>query len=578
MADPIDIVLDALAESGLLDDACRTDDGAVEGEICVEGIRSTLRVAPGPRSGSKPIVSIPSETSLGRIPHVEQNGTVCYQSNEGLVFDRRDPGFVAVEAARLASNVLADGVSGRNHTDFAEEWETYWSPLGGLRLALTVNLPSTLCSLVTMERAERKRKKRSHPDWIDGYVGYSERDVTAFFNSKRYDERHTTRKAIYLPLAPGSVLTPPTADCLWTPTEARNIVRGHLTPDVLARLDKTLRKHRPRNIETVFVALPRPTGGHAVFGLRFSGVRDAHPLDPQGQASTVRPIQVERWDPEYLVPRGGGFASLATCHVIVAGCGAVGGHLVFELARAGVGRITLVDPDLLSPDNTFRHVLGREFWGHTKSSALKTALERHFPFLRVETITSHLESALDDGQLDLAEADLLAVAIGAPTIELNINERLWSMPDPPATLFSWLEPLGLGGHALLTRPNHGPGCYECLHTSDNDPLDNRAAFAAPDQDFSRATAGCGSLHTPYASSDALRTAALAAHLAADALSDQELGAPIQSWKGDPTAFHAAGFRTTGRFSLSAEELHAQRYDYHAPTCVVCATPTPLADD
>jgi hypothetical protein len=67
-------------------------------------------------------------------------------------------------------------------------------------------------------------------------------------------------------------------------------------------------------------------------------------------------------------------------------------------------------------------------------------------------------------------------------------------------------------------------------------------------------------------------------LAADALSDQELGAPIQSWKGDPTAFHAAGFRTTGRFSLSAEELHAQRYDYHAPTCVVCATPTPLADD
>ena len=218
-------------------------------------------------------------------------------------------------------------------------------------------------------------------------------------------------------------------------------------------------------------------------------------------------------------------------------------------------------------------MLGREFWGTPKAVALKSALMRQFPYLQVEVVKAQLADALDDGRVDLAEAHFLAIAIGAPTAELDLNERAWTADSAPPTLFAWLEPLGLGGHALLTRPGVGIGCYECLHTPPDeraDPLYNRAAFAAPDQDFSRATSGCGSLHTPYASADAVRTAALAAQLAADALAGRESGSPVRSWKGDPAAFLNAGFRTTGRFALSFEDLEQLRYAHHAPACPVCS--------
>ena len=568
-----DPVLDALASSGLLHDARRTVDGAVEGEVCVEGRTTTLRVTPGRRAGTKPVVAIPSETELGRIPHVETNGTVCYQSDEGLVLDRQRPGAVAAEAARLALDVLADGVAGRNHADFVDEWETYWGPLGGPTLALVTPVPETVSTLAVVERSERTRTKRDTLTWVDGYVARGESDIAAFNNGSPYGERHTTLGALHVPLAVGAVLVPPTRGALWTPTQARDAIRAHLAPDALADLDRQLRKRRPRKTETVFVSAPRPSGGRTVFGIRFTGVRDGHPLLPEGRASTARPIQVERWDSSYLVPRGGGEAGLTDCHVVLAGCGAVGGHLAFELARAGVGRLTLVDPQLLRPENTFRHALGREFWGVPKAAALATALRRHAPYLRVEPVVGHLSEALADGRVDLDAADLVVVAIGAPTVELDLNERLWASDSAPATLFAWLEPLGLGGHALLTRPGHGPGCYECLHTPPTDradPLHNRAAFAAADQDFSRATGGCGSLHTPYASADALRTATLAARLATDALTGHEGGSPIRSWRGDPTAFLAAGFQTTGRASCSDADLEALRYAHHAPTCPVCS--------
>lgn len=572
-------VFDALTASGLLSNARLDGDGAVEGDVCVAGCVTVLRVAPGPRPGAKPVVSVPSETALGRIPHVETDGTVCYQSDEGLVFDRRRRGAVAAEAALLALAVLADGVAGRNHADFADEWETYWSPLGGPTLALVAPLPDAVAPLVVIERNERKPKKRTHPAWIDGYLGRSESDVTAFRNGSAYSEAHTTQGAFVVPLAPGTVLIPPTADALWTPAQARSAVREHLAPDVRAELDRRLGKRRPRKTETVVVAIPRPSGGHAVFGLRFSGVRDAHPLLSTGQASTVRPVQILRWDREYLVPRGGGDADLSDRHVVLAGCGAVGGHLAFELARAGVGRLTLVDPQRLSPDNTFRHALGRAYWGAPKAVALKEALERHAPYLRVDAVVAHFADALDAGDIVLSDAHLVAVAIGAPAAELDLNDRLWHADAKTPALFTWLEPLGLGGHALLTRPGDGPGCYECLHTPPSDradPLHNRAAFAAPDQDFSRATGGCGSLHTPYASADAVETATRAARLAADALTGHASGSPILSWLGNPDAFRAAGFRETPR--ASAGNLDAQRYAYHAPTCRVCSERSPPASD
>lgn len=59
---------------------------------------------------------------------------------------------------------------------------------------------------------------------------------------------------------------------------------------------------------------------------------------------------------ELLIGRDG-VINLAGRHVLVAGLGGVGGHCAEALARAGVGSLTLVDHDRVSPSNLNRQLL-----------------------------------------------------------------------------------------------------------------------------------------------------------------------------------------------------------------------------
>lgn len=50
-------------------------------------------------------------------------------------------------------------------------------------------------------------------------------------------------------------------------------------------------------------------------------------------------------------------AKLAASHVTVIGIGGVGGHLVEALARSGVGKLTLMDGDVVDPSNLNRQIV-----------------------------------------------------------------------------------------------------------------------------------------------------------------------------------------------------------------------------
>lgn len=52
-----------------------------------------------------------------------------------------------------------------------------------------------------------------------------------------------------------------------------------------------------------------------------------------------------------------GLAALAGKHVFVAGLGGVGSYCVEALARAGIGRLTLIDHDVVAPSNINRQLL-----------------------------------------------------------------------------------------------------------------------------------------------------------------------------------------------------------------------------
>jgi molybdopterin-synthase adenylyltransferase len=233
--------------------------------------------------------------------------------------------------------------------------------------------------------------------------------------------------------------------------------------------------------------------------------------------------------------------------------------------------LTLVDPDIMRPENTFRHTLGYSALGEPKVTALKAELERKYPYIAVTTHQKYIEEAIVDGLLQVSTFDLVIVAIGNPTVELYLNRVLHERPAGPTAVFAWLEPYGIGGHALLTRPGM-PGCFQCLYTPALDletPLHNRAAFAAYGQSFGKDDLGCGSLFTPYGALGAQRTAEYAVRLALDGLTGREPGSPLLSWKGPDDAFKAAGFQLSPRCLLTADQLYERRYGYIDPLCRVC---------
>lgn len=570
-----DETLRAVEELGLFQNPRRVPlpadiDGAVlEGEVIVEDKQVTLQLVLNASFPLKlPRFRLCPRDALGFIPHVDPDGGICFADPEGLVMDRRRPVQIVQESLQRALSTLADGVTGRNHADFIDELEVYWSRQPGVISIISLLDPPDRATYVNLVSSKER------PRWLV----HAKQDILAFDKQWQFDEDSRLQRVVYLPLEPGTQLIPPDPDGpFWTVEQVRNLLLPALSTVNKATLEKLVRRSS-NNSEYVIVKLSRPSSGATLFGIRYDGVGKLHPLRENGTARRLVPIQLHRFDRSYLIHRGGGDTQLSMKRVLLVGCGAVGGHLAFELARAGVLNLTLVDPDILSPDNTFRHALGRSYWGRVKVEALKEAIEAQLPYVQVRAVHKTIQQAIGDQSVRLADYDLVVFALGTPTIELEINEQLHALQPQPLAVFTWLEPLGIGGHALLTGSEAG-GCFECLYTpadGSDQTMENRAAFAAPGQHFGRALSGCGSMHTPYGSMDATRTAAQAARLVVNALTGQEMGNPLLSWKGDSAIFEDAGFQLAYRYQASEEELRRQRYAYRSTYCRVCGNRVQVA--
>ncbi len=94
--------------------------------------------------------------------------------------------------------------------------------------------------------------------------------------------------------------------------------------------------------------------------------------------------------------------------VLLVGCGAIGSFAAAELARSGVGEITLVDGDLLEPGNSVRWLLGRTAWGWPKAEALAGFLQREFPFTNANFVFNRIGEATSDAKAAKSGTNQLA--------------------------------------------------------------------------------------------------------------------------------------------------------------------------
>ncbi|WP_441001166.1 ThiF family adenylyltransferase [Fodinibius sp. SL11] len=493
---------------------------------------------------------------LGFIPHVEPDGWICYAQKEGLVLNSETPQNILEDAHKRAILNLRTGLNGENLSDFVDEFESYWSKQKGIKNYISfLELNNKIREICIVDRE----------DTLSLIFNKEDRSKTS-----RYTKNDIILEtAIYIPLDRNDI-TPPRYDENWTIEIINQKIWSNLTLSKKDLLLKKLEQRRLRRNEKIFVSIPRTLEGKAIFGIEFQDISTGHPL-LNGQAGKITPLNINRKDKSYITSRSHQTDLLSHKSVILIGCGSVGGYIATELARAGISDLTLVDHDKMEIENAYRHTLGKDHVGNNKAVALKKELERKIPQVHISTYNQRVEKAIEK-DLKLDKFDLIISAMGEPSMELYLNKFIVERDIDAKTIFTWLEPYGIGGHALLFN-NSENGCFKCLFTykeiEDQQEYYNRASFAAPGQTFFKTIDGCGNAFTPYGSLSALNTASLATKMAINALKSKISGNPLYSWKGEKEEFINAGFELSNRYQQTTEELFENRYKYINHTCSIC---------
>lgn len=476
-------------------------------------------------------------TGLG-LAHVNYKGEVCYSDHEGEAYDPENVANVVAWAVSQAVRTLDSSLERKLAGDFQElldEFEGYWSSLDG-------------CTLVTLFDPADGHDLRANVGDTKTPAGSGK--ILFPIRIAHTGSKHlngTAHRVRFFALKQ-AIRPPPNG----IPVSAEWLNKLFaLGGEDSVRVSQSDGPH-------IFLFSQPRSGGEALFGLAFT-TRKTH---GNTVFSNLKPFCIQRAWREYMLNRTG--SEPVARSVAILGCGAVGGRVAEQLALAGVDELILVDGDRLSYDNTYRHVLGAAHVGAAKVEALKLDLEAKFPGVKVAPFFGSAEQWLQD-PLRRDKCDTLVLTTGKSALERHITRRAFSESWPQRLIAAWLEPFGLGGHAVAAQAGT-PGCLECLFTDIGERrTDPSNAFLAPNQPVSRNITGCGGRFMPYSALHASETALLVCK----AVLSNEHG--YRCWVGDPSAAIAEGFKVTPRHDRCWKSPPTKAIQIDHSDCPCCSS-------
>lgn len=274
--------------------------------------------------------------------------------------------------------------------------------------------------------------------------------------------------------------------------------------EVLARLDDRVAAKFTIKISGRWVRLPAPPDGKAsgkgplkeaaLLAPSIERVKLERGLDIIGllfPEESTRDVLVENWlfavrtqedqGRSYSLMRtdcldqANMLARVATLHplfskrVLIVGTGAIGSMIAWQLARAGVGEVTLIDDDFMQTGNIPRWLLGLPFVGRTKAHALRDYLSNSYPYTKVSSIGYRIGTPRQgpDAAGDLhvlgnaiETADLVIDA----TAEWGISHLLSDLCKREKIAYLWATgtPGSRGGIVGRVVPGSTQGCWKCF--------------------------------------------------------------------------------------------------------------------
>lgn len=169
-------------------------------------------------------------------------------------------------------------------------------------------------------------------------------------------------------------------------------------------------------------------------------------------------IDIERFA-RHIVLReigGPGQQALAKAHIAIVGAGGLGSPAALYLAAAGVGRITLIDPDTVSLDNLQRQILFRtDEVGQAKAETGAKALAALHPGTAVTPVVAAVGAGNAEALLDGADLILDGCDNFETRFAVDAASRALGIPLVSGAVGRW------DGQVALFNAGPASPCYRC---------------------------------------------------------------------------------------------------------------------
>lgn len=415
-----------------------------------------LRLILPPRFPAEPVQAFIHPVAYLDWPHAESDGHLCLWP-EALAPVAYTPEAQIDRCLTRIQDILAlvgaDADAERREAEFAREWLSYWSQgadgsyrakAHGLLVTPPSNGTTALATCVVLNRSAQQ------PSLLLGSPPTTLHSWREVLGDPKADI--TPEGALLVPLMRAPKGAPKTLE------EVRKLLGE--THDALTMLDKFLRRPEPAPFWIVLAvqgASPQVVAALELAPNPPATVRPAHQRDQKrrqrewqrmaAHAWRIRVQPIERADPAWIHGRSFDIeaADLMRKRVTLIGCGSLGGLVAQSLAHAGIGHLTLVDPEKLEPANLGRHILDAKALGQGKAQALASHLRNQLPHLNVRPIPHRIQDPPSAAAFE--NTDLVICTAADWPAERYAMDALADRGIP--LLLSWAEPHVLAGHSVV---------------------------------------------------------------------------------------------------------------------------------
>ncbi len=445
-------------------------------------------------------------------PHISGDGYQCYFVQGRVVLDRYRPDnaiWQCIEQARQELNHLSTNPSYREREfeqEFGASWEIGQHPKPApVLLAESSRSGALLCFSIEADNGAYIITA------MDEVRVKSLAETRGWPAPKRIAIGSYVVQSANLPKLPRERLPETVADMFsWIRSWDR---------DVMKQIHSVLGQREWLKFNAIQFLIESPAGWfgfyvnldanrRVMFRRRPNGYRQY--LYNKGEDISISRLGVRQISPDFIHSRNLLFPTLKDRNVTLIGCGSIGGYLAQALVRlgsgTGSGRLTLIDPDLLSPGNLGRHFLGMDDLYEPKVVALKNALVRQFGYVN---IVAESRSAVYPS--DIA-GDLVIDATGEEAVSeaVNAHPRIISGGGWVPVLHAWIAGNGECVQGLWVDVRKY-ACFRCMRRSD--PARSKR-FPILDGSPKTRVVGC-TAYTPYAVSAPMSASALAIDMIID---------------------------------------------------------------